>query len=52
MTGHSALIARLEAAEAGGRELDYEIRDALNDPHWNIRVPADWTTSLLSLIHI
>jgi len=46
MTGHSALIARLEAAEAGGRELDYEIRDALNDPHWNIRVPADWTTSL------
>lgn len=40
------LVDRLSAAAAGSRHLDYELKDALNDPHWNLRVPADWTTSL------
>jgi len=44
----SALIARLEAAEAGSRELDYAIKAWLEpiDDYWAIRVAADWTTSL------
>ncbi len=46
--GLSALIARLEAAEAGSRELDYAIKVWLEpiDDYWAIRVAADWTTSL------
>lgn len=44
----SALIARLEAAEVGSRELDYAVKAWLEpiDEYWAIRVAADWTTSL------
>jgi len=44
--GDLTLVERLEAAECGSRQLDYEIREAVNDPHWNLRVPADWSQSL------
>lgn len=48
----SALIARLEAAEVGSRELDYAIKAWLEpiDEFWALRVAADWTTSLDSAI--
>lgn len=41
------LIAQLEAAPAGSRELDYRIKGWLEfDDYWRLRVAADWTTSL------